>query len=57
MEKLIDDEKITRLEIINHAKNDEPVGRLLVLYKKFGDFANVELELQDDKKTLKIFLL
>ena len=51
MEKLIDDEKITRLEIINHAKNNEPVGRLLVLYKKFGDFANVESELQDGKNS------
>jgi len=48
--------EITRLEIINHAKNDKPFGRLLTLYKELGDFEVLELVYQDGKKTLKIFL-
>ena len=50
------DANITRLEIINHAKNDKPVGRILTLYKEMGHFENIELSYQDDGKTLKIFL-
>jgi hypothetical protein len=50
------DSKITRLEVINHAKNDKPVGRILTLYKEMGHFENIELSYQDDGKTLKIFL-
>lgn len=52
----IDDAKITRIEVINHAKNSHPIGRLLTLYKIFGDFENVELSIQDGGRTLKIFL-
>lgn len=48
--------EITRLEVINHAKNDKPVGRILTLYKELGDFNSIELSYQDGKKTLKIFL-
>ena len=48
--------EITRLEIINHAKNDKPFGRLLTLYKELGDFEVLELVYQDGKRTLKIFL-
>ena len=48
--------KITRLEVINHAKNDKPVGRILTLYKELGDFKSIELSYQDGGKTLKIFL-
>jgi len=48
--------KITRLEIINHAKNDKPIGRILTLYKELGDFNSIELSYQDGKRTLKIFL-
>ena len=48
--------EITRLEIINHAKNDKSFGRLLTLYKELGDFEVLELVYQDGKKTLKIFL-
>ena len=48
--------EITRLEIINHAKNDKPIGRLLTLYKELGDFNSIELSYQDGKRTLKIFL-
>jgi hypothetical protein len=47
---------ITRVEVINHAKNDKPIGRLLTLYKELGDFRSVELSFQDGGKTLKIFL-
>jgi hypothetical protein len=48
--------EITRLEIINHAKNDKPTGRILTLYKELGDFNSIELCYQDGKRTLKIFL-
>jgi hypothetical protein len=47
---------ITRLEVINHAKNDHPIGRMLTLYKELGDFKSIELSYQDGKRTLKIFL-
>lgn len=50
------DVEITRLEIINHAKNDHPIGRILTLYKELGDFNSIELSYQDGKRTLKIFL-
>jgi hypothetical protein len=48
--------QINRLEIINHAKNDKPVGRILTLYKELGDFEHIEVVYQDNGKTLKIFL-
>jgi len=48
--------QITRLEVINHAKNDKPIGRILTLYKELGDFKSIELSYQDGKRTLKIFL-
>jgi len=54
--KKIDEKKITRLEVINHAKNDRQIGRLLSLHKSLGDFNALELELQDGGETLKIFL-
>lgn len=47
---------ITRLEIINHAKNDKPIGRILTLYKELGHFESIELSFQDGGRTLKIFL-
>jgi len=50
------DIEITRLEIINHAKNDKPTGRILTLYKELGDFNSIELSYQDGKRTLKIFI-
>jgi hypothetical protein len=48
--------EITRLEVINHAKNDRPIGRILTLYKELGDFQSIELSYQDGRRTLKIFL-
>ena len=55
-EELINVEEINRIEVINHAKNDKPIGRLLVLYKELGDFEEVDFSVQDDGQTLKIFL-
>lgn len=52
----IDDTKITRIEVINHAKNEHPIGRLLVLYKELGDFDIAEISMQDGGRTMKIFL-
>jgi hypothetical protein len=48
--------EITRLEVINHAKNDMPIGRILTLYKELEDFNKIEIFYQDGGKTLKIFL-
>ena len=48
--------EITRFEVINHTKNDHPIGRILTLYKEMGDFNSIELSYQDGKRTLKIFL-
>lgn len=52
----IDDSKITRIEVINHANNEHRFGRLLTLYKELDDFDHVTLSIQDGGKTLKIFL-
>ena len=52
----IDVEKINRLEIINHAKNDKAVGRLLTLHQDLGDFNSLKFSIQDHGETLKIFL-
>ena len=49
-------EDLNRLEIINHASNKKPYGRILTLYKEWRDFEEIELSFQDDNKTLKIFL-
>jgi hypothetical protein len=47
---------VTRLEVINHALNEYPAGRMLTLYKESGDFEEIELSYQDGGRTLKIFL-
>jgi len=52
----INDSKITRIEIINHAKNDHPIGRIMSLHKLLGDFDVVDISMQDGGKTMKIFL-
>jgi hypothetical protein len=56
MEKEEKTVEITRLEVINHATNDKPIGRILTLHKELGDFNSIELSYQDGGKTLKIFL-
>lgn len=48
--------EITRLEVINHADNDKPIGRILTLHKELDDFNSIEVSYQDGGKTLKIFL-
>jgi hypothetical protein len=55
-EEFIPPSKITRLEVINHAKNDKPIGRILTLYKELKDFEHIEVVYQDNGRTLKIFL-
>ena len=47
---------IDRLEIINHCKNAYRYGRILSLRKDFEDFNAIQLDYQDDGKTLKILL-
>jgi hypothetical protein len=54
--KEIDETKINRIEVINHASNDFPTGRLLTLYKDMEHFDSIEISIQDDGRTLKIFL-
>jgi hypothetical protein len=48
--------EVTRFEVINHADNDSPIGRILTMYKEMGDFKEIELSYQDGGRTLKIFL-
>jgi hypothetical protein len=48
--------EITRFEVINHASNYKPIGRLLTMYKEMEDFKSIELSYQDSGKTLKVFL-
>lgn len=48
--------EVTRLEIINHADNDNRFGRMLTMYKELGDFDHLEVQYQDNGRTLKIFL-
>lgn len=52
----IDETKINRIEVINHAANDHPIGRLLTLHKEMFDFDSIQISIQDGGKTLKIFL-
>lgn len=49
-------EKISRIEVINHAKNRYSFGRLLTLYKESEDFDSIEISIQDDGRTIKIFI-
>lgn len=48
---IINTNKITRLEVINHA--DKEVGRELVKYFKEG---KLEIQVQDENRTLKLFI-
>ena len=58
-QKIMSKEKeveVTRLEVINHADNDRPIGRILTMHTRLGDFKNLEVQYQDGGRTLKIFL-
>jgi hypothetical protein len=46
---------INRLEVINHASNSHPIGRVLTMYET-KDFRNIDMQFQDSGKTLKIFV-
>ena len=48
--------EVTRLEVINHADNDKPIGRILTMYKSMEDFQEIQVQYQDGGRTLKIFL-
>jgi hypothetical protein len=48
--------EVTRLEIINHAENDKPIGRILSMFKELNDFKEIEVQYQDGGRTIKIFL-
>ena len=48
--------EVTRLEVINHADNDKPIGRILTMYKSMGDFQEIEVQYQDGGRTIKVFL-
>ena len=48
-------DKITRLEVINHAENKYTVGRVITLYKELG-FDSLDFSFQDKGMTLKIFV-
>lgn len=48
----IETTKVTRIEVIDHGKESSPFGRV---FSKWG-CKTVELQVQDDGKTLKIFL-
>lgn len=56
LNQLKNDYNVTRFEVINHAKNDRPIGRILTLYKEMNHFINIELSYQDGGRTLKVFL-
>lgn len=53
----IDESKVTRLEVINHASDKNRIGRLLTLYKELDDFDHIEISMQDGGRTMKIFLV
>jgi hypothetical protein len=50
--KEINEKTITRVEVIDHGKDVTPFGRVFSKTK----CKTVELQLQDDDRTLKIFL-
>jgi hypothetical protein len=54
--KEINEEKITRIEVINHAQNEMSIGRILTLHKELNDFESIVVSVQDQGRTLKIFL-
>jgi len=59
-QKIMNNEKkeveVTRFEVINHADNDWPIGRILTMYKEMENFQEIEVSYQDGGRTIKIFL-
>ena len=54
-ERELDLTDVTRLEIINHAKNNLEIGRVLTL-RAGKDFTVLDAQLQDGGSTIKIFI-
>lgn len=54
----IDIDKLDRLEIINHVGESKYIkfGRCFSAHKICDDFGSLQFSLQDNKRTLKIFL-
>ena len=53
----MDTSKVTRVEVIDHTKPDEEGGgRRVIVPANSIDDLKVELSLQDDGRTLKVFL-
>ena len=54
----LDARKLTRLEVINHAGTSKELrfGRVFSAYKELGDFDTLSISIQDDGRTIKIFL-
>lgn len=52
----IDTTRISRLEVINHAKNKLMVGKILTVHKDLKHFETLEFSVQDEGRTLKIFM-
>ena len=49
--KILPNNNVTRFEVIDHRNPESCAGRVMVEYG-----VNVELSLQDDGRTLKVFL-
>lgn len=52
----IDLSKITRLEVINHSNINDEKGRIVVAYKGEKGFDDIDIQVQDNGTTVKIFL-
>lgn len=49
-------EKISRIEVINHASNRYSIGRILTLYRELEEFDSIEISIQDNGRTMKIYI-
>jgi hypothetical protein len=54
----LDTSKLTRLEVINHAGTSEHIryGRAFSAHKELGEFDTLSISIQDNGRTIKIFL-
>ena len=53
---VFDQDKINRIEFINHANNRYKIGRIFTMYQDMDDFNSVEVSIQDDGMTMKVFI-
>lgn len=54
-ETMIDQSKITRVEVIDHRKGANPPGRVFTVWES-EDRAQISFSVQDKEQTLKIFV-